>query len=394
MLSNSYDVVIIGGAMVGSSIAWHLMTNPDFNGSVLVVEKDPSYEFCSTAHTNSCIRMQFSVPTNIEMSMYGAEFIKNFQNLMEHEDAPALHIQDYGYLYLAGTAEAADNLRQSAALQNKMGAGTRLMSPDEIAAEYPYFNLDGVVLGSHGTKDEGQFDGPTIFQWFRKRARDLGAVYAHDEVVAIARDGRRVTGVTLASGQEVSAGQIVNAAGPRGAKVAAMAGLSLPVEPRRRYTYIFSAEDQITPTMPLTIDPAGMHMRPEGANFLCGCPPFEDVTMAADDFSEEPGIWEEKLWPGIANRVPAFERIRVLNSWVGHYAYNTFDQNALLGPMDEVENFIFANGFSGHGLQQSPATGRGIAEWITHGAWQSLDLSALSVTRVAKNQPCREANII
>lgn len=394
MTQESYDVIIIGGAMVGSSIAWHLATNPDFDGSVLVVERDPSYEFCSTTHTNSCIRYQFSIKANIEMSLYGAEFISNFQELMAHEDAPALKIDDYGYLYLAGNDTAAQNLRASQVTQNKLGAATHLLSPSEIAEQFPYINVDGVVLGSWGSKNEGQFDGPTIFQWFRKRARELGVTYIKDEVTDITRDGRRVQSVTLATGDTISAGQIVNAAGPRAALVARMAGLDLPVEPRRRYTYIFAAENPPPSNMPLTIDPAGMHMRPEGKNFLCGCPPFEDIAMDFTDFSEEPGIWEEKLWPGIAARVPAFERIKVVNSWVGHYAFNTFDQNALLGPMHDVDNLIFANGFSGHGLQQSPATGRGISEWLTYGDWRSLDLSSLSVQRVAENRPSREANII
>jgi len=394
MSQDSYDVVIIGGAMVGSSIAWHLATNPDFDGSILVVERDPSYEFCSTTHTNSCIRYQFSIETNIAMSLYGAEFISKFQELMAHEDAPALQIQDFGYLYLAGDAATVANLHSAQAIQNKMGAKTLLLTPDEIAERFPYMSTENVLLGSWGSKDEGQFDGPTIFQWFRKRARDLGVTYLSDEVTEIAREGRRVQSVTLASGRVIAAGQIVNAAGPRAALVAQMAGLDLPVEPRRRYTYVFSAENPPPADMPLTIDPAGMHMRPEGKNFLCGCPPFEDPAMDFNDFSEEPGIWEEKLWPGIATRVPAFERIKVISSWVGHYAYNTFDQNALLGPMEEVDNLIFANGFSGHGLQQSPATGRGISEWLTYGEWRSLDLSALSVQRLAENRPAREANII
>jgi len=394
MAENSYDIVIIGGAMIGSSIAWHLATNPDFNGKVLVVEKDPSYEFCSTAHTNSCVRLQFSIETNIKMSLFAGEFIKNFRELMAHEDAPELRIDDYGYLYLAGNEKAAASLRASQKVQNALGAATVLLTPDEVAAKFPYMNTDGVILGAHGTKDEGQFDGPTIFQWFRKRARDLGVTYLHDEVTSIARSGSRVTSVTLASGQTIAAGQIINAAGPRAAKVAEMAGLSLPIEPRRRYTYIFSAKNPPPPTMPLTIDPAGMHMRPEGKNFLCGCPPFVDKTMDFTDFSEEPGIWEEKLWPGIAARVPAFENIRVINSWVGHYAYNTFDQNALLGLMHGVDNMLFANGFSGHGLQQSPAVGRGISELATYGEYRSLNLEPLSVNRVAEGRPNIEANII
>ena len=391
---DTYDVVIIGGAMIGSSIAWHLVTNADFDGRVLVIERDPTYEACSTTHTNSCIRAQYSIETNILISLYGIEFIRNFRELMGHEDAPDLRIQDIGYLYLAGNDVVARRLKEACELQNRLGADTRILTPDQMAREYPFMNLDGVVLGSHGASNEGMFDGPTIFQWWRRRARDLGATYLHDEVVAIERNDRRVESVSLASGRRIKAGCIVNAAGPRANVVAQMAGLSLPVEARRRFTYVFSAKNPPPSDMPLIIDPSGVHMRPEGNGFLCGCPPDIDTAMAFDDFSEEPGVWENKLWPGIAARIPAFEDVRVTTSWVGHYAFNTFDQNALLGPMEEVENLYFANGFSGHGLQQSPAVGRGISELIAYGTWKSLDLEPLSVRRLADNRPLREANII
>ncbi len=135
-------------------------------------------------------------------------------------------------------------------------------------------------------------------------------------------------------------------------------------------------------------------MRSEGQYYLAGCAPDEDRAVAYDDFEMDHAIWEEKLWPALARRVPAFEAVKVINSWAGHYAYNTLDQNAVVGPHDRVSNFIFCNGFSGHGLQQSPAIGRGLAELIVHGAYQSLDLGAFSYRRIAENAPLVEAAVI
>ncbi|MEM7423353.1 MAG: FAD-binding oxidoreductase, partial [Pseudomonadota bacterium] len=370
---SSYDVVIIGGAMMGSSCAWWLSRNPDFAGRILVVERDPTYAFASTSHTNSCIRHQFSSEVNIRISQFGVEFIKNFKDLMEDPEAPEIALHDYGYMYLAGSQAMADNLRAAHAVQSKLGAGTRLMTPAEIAAEYPFYNLDGVILGSHNPVDEGYFDGGTIFDWFRRKARENGAEYVHNEVTGIDLRGPRVSGVRLASGEAISAGVVVNASGPRAAVTARMAGYDLPVEPRRRYTFIFDAAEPLDQYLPLTIDPSGVHMRSDGRYYLCGCPPIgDDPAMAFDDFSYEDDVWEEKLWPALANRVPAFERIKVVNSWVGHYAYNTLDQNAIIGPAPEIPNFLFCNGFSGHGLQQSPAMGRAISELIVDGRYKTL----------------------
>ncbi|MEL7467992.1 MAG: FAD-binding oxidoreductase [Pseudomonadota bacterium] len=390
----SYDVIIIGGAIHGSSTAWWLSRNPDFDGSILVVERDPSYEFASTSHTNSCIRQQFSAEVNIRISQFGAEFIRRFADFMEDEEAPEIALHDYGYMYLAGTEEMAETLRACQKIQSDLGAGTRILTPDQIAAEYPFYNLDGVVLGSHNPVDEGYFDGGTIFDWFKRKARSYGAEYIHNEVTAIGREGDHVTGVTLKSGDTIAAGAIVNASGPRAAVTARMAGFDLPIEPRRRYTYIFDAEDDLGQDLPLTIDPSGCHMRSDGRYFLCGCPPFEDPAMAFEDFGFEDDIWEEKLWPAIANRVPAFERVKVVNAWVGHYAFNTLDQNAIIGRHPEVTNFIFQNGFSGHGLQQSPATGRGVSELIAHGSYRTLDLTDLGYERVLNDTPLLEKAII
>jgi glycine/D-amino acid oxidase-like deaminating enzyme len=391
----TYDVVIIGGAMIGSSVAWWLSDNADFDGRVLVVERDPTYQFSSTAHTNSCMRQQFSNEINIRISQFGAEFVKNFRGFMGGDpEVPEVVLQSYGYMYLADNEAFAEVLRQNQRLQAGFGAGTRIMTPDEIAAAYPFYNLDGILLGSHNLIDEGYFDGNTLFDWWRRKARRNGVEYVTNEVVAIGRSGGRVDSVTLKSGEVVAAATIVNASGPRAARTAAMAGLDIPVEPRRRYTFIFDAQTPLDRDLPLTIDPSGVHMRSDGRYYLCGCPPDDDPAVDFDDFHLDHAIWEDKLWPAIATRVPAFEAVKVINSWVGHYAYNTLDQNAIIGPHTEVSNFLFVNGFSGHGFQQSPAMGRGMSELITYGEFRTLDLSELGYTRIATGTPFLERAII
>jgi len=392
----SYDVVIIGGAIMGSSAAWFLSENPDFDGKILVVERDPTYTNASTSHTNSCIRQQFSTPVNIKISQFGAAFIKSFREHMGNDpDVPELLLQSFGYMYLADNEAFAEVLQENQEIQASFGAATRLMTPDEIKRDYPFYHLDDILLGSHNPIDEGYFDGATMFDWWRRKARQNGVEYVTNEVVSIERQEERIESVTLKSGEVIAAGMIVNASGPRAAVTARMAGFDLPVEPRRRYTFIFAAETPLAQDLPLTIDPSGVHVRSDGANYLCGCPPDDgDPAVAFDDFEMDHDIFERKIWPAIAHRVPAFEAIKLLNGWAGHYAYNVLDHNAVIGPHPEVRNFIFMNGFSGHGLQQSPAMGRGVAELIAHGGFRSLDLSPLGYERILAGEAIPEKAVI
>ncbi|ASM74160.1 MULTISPECIES: NAD(P)/FAD-dependent oxidoreductase [Roseobacteraceae] len=393
---DAYDVILIGGAMYGSSVAWWL-TQLGFDGRILVVERDPSYAMCSTAHTNSCIRQQFSNKVNVRISQFGADFVQNMRHHMNDDpQVPNLPIQSFGYMYLAETMAQAENLAQAQQVQADCGAGTRHMTADEIKAAYPFYNLDDIVAGNHNLIDEGYFDGGTVFDWFRKGARAHGVEYVANEVTALTMNtgGTQVTGVTLATGETVACGKVVNAAGPRAARVATMAGIPLPVEPRKRFTFVFAAADRLDRDLPLTIDPSGVHMRSDGLYYMAGCPPDDDMAVDPDDFAPDHSIWENKVWPVLAHRVPQFERIKLVNEWVGHYAFNTFDQNAILGPHPEVSNFIFVNGFSGHGLQQAPAIGRGTAEMIIHGGYRSLDLTSFHFDRIAQGAGFVEKAII
>ncbi len=391
----SYDVVIVGGAMLGSSIAWFLSNNKDFTGKVLVVERDPTYEFAATSLTNSSIRMQFSEPINVKISQFGADFVKNFKTYMGGgAELPQPIIQSFGYMYLADTQSFADQLKIDQKMQSACGAGTKHMSRDEIAAAYPFYQLDDIIAGNHNLIDEGYFDGGTLFDWWKRKAKQNGVEYIHNEVIAMARSGNSIASVTLKTGEIISCGTIVNCSGTRGRLTAAMAGIEIPVEPRKRMTFIFDAEKPLDHDLPLTIDPSGVHMRSEGKYYMTGGPPDDDSAVDYDDFDMDHGIWESKIWPAVASRIPQFEAIKVINSWAGHYDYNVLDQNAILGPHSVIKNFMFCNGFSGHGFQQSPAMGRGMSELITYGEFRTLDLSPFSFTRIERNEPFLEKAVI
>ncbi len=401
-MRDSHDVVIVGGAVIGSAVAYYLMSNPDFDGTVLIVERDPQFRQASTSLSAASIRTQFSNAINVKISQYGGQVIRDFADMMAVGDSrPDLNFHGGGYLFLATQEAQAETLRLNHAVQRDSGADVVLWSRDELAEAFPHLRVDDVLLASYGRSGEGWFDNSGLMNGFRAKARDLGADYVVDEVVGIDRQGGRVSGVTLASGAKVQAGTIVNASGPRAARTAAMAGLAIPVEPRKRSVFVFDCAASPEGTarlnhgrLPLLIDASGVYVRPEGRFFLTGCPPVEDPAVDYDDFAPRHEEFEEIIWPVLAERSPAFEAIKLVNMWAGHYAFNTLDHNLIVGRHPEVENFIFANGFSGHGLQQAPATGRGVSELIVHGGFRTLDLTPLGVERVLEGRPFLERAVI
>ncbi|AUH32099.1 NAD(P)/FAD-dependent oxidoreductase [Paracoccus tegillarcae] len=401
-MQGHYDVVIVGGAVIGSAVAYYLMADPDFDGKVLIVERDPSFAFASTSLSAASIRTQFSNAINVQISQYGAQVIRDFADLMAVGDQrPDLCFQPGGYLFLAASEAQAETLRANHQVQRDCGADVVLWSPDQLARAFPHLRVDDVALASYGQSGEGWFDNSGLMNGFRAKARALGADFVADEVTGITRQGGVVTGVTLRSAGQIAAGTVVNAAGPRAAQVAQMAGLTIPVQPRKRSVFVFDCANSPQGSaavnegrLPLMIDPSGVYVRPEGRCFLTGCPPQDDPAVDYDDFAPRHQEFEDIIWPVLAERSPAFEAIKLVSMWAGHYAYNTLDHNLIVGRHPEVANFIFANGFSGHGLQQAPATGRGVSELIAHGGYRTLDLAPLGVERVLENRPFLERSVI
>jgi FAD-dependent oxidoreductase domain-containing protein 1 len=382
-VSEPIDIVIVGGGAIGSAIATFLFEDPAFEGSVAIVERDPAFRRASSALSAASIRQQFSTPENIRMSRFSFDWLRDNVEVGLHES---------GYLYLA-PPDGVDALEANHAIHEAEGVDTVLLTPAELAARFPWLSIEGVALASLGLSGEGWFDGYALLQRLRARARDRGALLITGEVVGIDADRGRVALVRLGDGASIACGGLVNAAGPWAGAVASMAGLRLPVEARRRSVFVFEAQTPVN-GCPLVIDTSGAWFRPEGGGFIAGIAPPRDEDVAELPLEVDRREFETRLWPALATRVPAFDAVRVTNSWAGYYEVNTFDHNAIIGPHPEVENLFFANGFSGHGIQQAPAVGRAIAELVVHGRYVTLDLSIFAFDRIAAGRPVVERAVI
>ncbi len=389
-----WDVVIAGGAVTGSSAAWWLRGQaPDLR--VLVVEPDPSYAQSATALSVASVRSQFSNPVNVEISRFGVDFIRNFGDRIGPDGrVPSLGLKENGYLFLTGSDTGAAVMEELAAMQRGLGAATRVLGRAELASRYPWMKLDDVVAGSIGDRDEGWFDNMGLLSGFRNGARARGVTYVKDRVAGLVRDGARITGVTLEQGGTVATGAFLCAAGTASAGVCRMAGLELPVEPRKRTVFVIDAPNARHPEAPLIIDHSGIYLRPEHGAWITATVPDTDGPCAADDWEADHAQFEDLIWPRLYERAEGFDAVKVTRFWVGHYDYNRLDQNAVLGRWPGTENFYIAAGFSGHGLQQAPAVGRGLAEVILTGSYQTLDLSPLGAERILENRPFLERAVV
>jgi sarcosine oxidase len=392
-MPESADVVIVGGAVIGSAAAYYLKRS-GFDRRVVVVERDPSYALSSTSRSAGGLRQQFSTPENIRMSLATLALLRNLES--ELGEGADVGFREQGYLILA-TLQGRAVLQRNVALQTQEGADIVLLEPPQLSQRFAWLDTAGLAAGAFGQSGEGWIDPPSLMMLLRKAAQGRGVAYLHDEVTGIEVSGGRVRSVGLASGRRIGCKALVNAAGPQAGRVAALAGIALPVEPRKRFVFVLDCREAPAGLYeaPLTVDPSGVWFRPEGRGFITGVSPEEDAEPPADELdSIDHGLFEAEIWPVLAARVPAFEAVKVTNAWAGFYDYNTFDQNAVIGAHPELRNFYFANGFSGHGLQQAAAAGRAVAELIVSGAFRSIDLTRLGYERIANNEPLAEVNVI
>ena len=427
------EVVIIGGGITGSSAAYFLAStaralNKPIN--ITVVERDPSYKEAATTLSAASIRHQFSHPTNVAISMFGTQFLRDVNTHLGIEgdtDLIDLNFREQGYLFLATSQEGEDVLKHNHQIQIQEHADVELLTPDQLSSTFPWLNTDDVQLGSYGRSGEGFFDPYTLLMAFKRKARSLGVTYLDDEVSGLEanRAQDQIVRVHTKAGKSLDTTHIINSSGCRTQEIYGMftkaCGLEkereiFPVLPKRRCVFVFDHQpDPNSPSSPsnpsnpegvvsldqspLLIDPlTGTYFRPEGHLFISGVAPTdrEDETVSVDDFDVDYSIWDEIVWPALAHRVPAFERIKMTNAWAGQYDVNTFDQNAIIGPHNHVKNFFLCNGFSGHGLQQAPAVGRGLSELILFGQYQTLDLSRFGYHRLEHlaNEPHVELNVV
>ena len=393
-MAKGFDIVIGGGAVMGSSIACHLAMQPGFAGHILVLDRDMTYRNAASSLSLSSIRQQFSCPINIRVGLAGIAFLKQAPEILAVDgEAPELAFAENGYLYLA-TLAGASILRDNHVAQTAEGADIALLDPDALKRRFPFLNIADLALGAWGRSGEGWFDGYMLMQAFRRKARSLGVVYREAEITAIERDGARVTAVVQSNGERIACGAFVNAAGASGAaRLARRMGVEMPVHSRKRCVFAFNAKARFE-RCPLVIDVGGVFFRSEGDSFVCGVSPPEAQDPDCGDFEVEWPQFDEIIWPALAHRVPAFESLKVSSAWAGHYDLNIFDHNAIVGRLPGTDNAYIAAGFSGHGIQQSPAVGRGLAELIATGRYATLDLSDFAFERIAAGKPLVERNVI
>lgn len=302
-------------------------------------------------------------------------------------------------------------LRENNAVQHSAGAGwIRLLDPSELNSRFPWLSTEGVALGSFGERNEGYFDPWALLQAMRKAAMAKGVRFVETAVTAMRMaPDKSIAAVQLADGTDATAKTVVNAAGAWGGKVVAMCGevTPLPVVPRKRCIFLFHAgvevaSDGLHPrppeNTPLTIDASGVYFRSEGSRnrFLCGVSPKPEADLDCDAdalLDVDYDLFEDVIWPALAERAPAFEAIKLESSWAGLYEYNTLDQNGVVGWHPDVPNMLVACGFSGHGLQQAPGVGRAVAELLSLGGYDSIDLSVLGYDRILRNEPVFERGI-
>lgn len=372
-----HPVVIIGGGIVGSCIAYFLAGHRE----VVVLERDPSYRFASTTLSAASYRTQFSLPVNVRMSLFGASFLEGF--------AERIGLVRSAYLILAG-ADGAASLAASQAMQVAEGAQVALLEPAAAAASFPWLNVADLGCATLGLAHEGWFDAYLLLRVVREEAIARGARYVTDTATVLERAGGAIAAVHTEAGARIAADHVVIAAGRDAGRVAALAEVALPIAGRKRTVFVLRAPLDGA-GMPLLFDTSGAWLRPEGAGFIGGISPTPaNDPDPGDDFDPDLDLLESTVWPALAHRIPALERLRMTRAWAGHYDMCLFDHNAVIGRHPEIGNLVFAAGFSGHGVQHAPATGRGVAELIRFGAYRSLDLTPFGYERVRDNRPMPE----
>lgn len=370
------------------STAWHLRAI-GFAGSIAIVERDPSFIHASTTLSASGIRQQFSVKENVQMSLYGAKFLKEFAKEQDID----IGFEEHGFLLLASEESKAD-LSANVMRQRELKADVALLTPTLLEQHFPWLATGDLAVGALGLSNEGWFNAKILHSTMRSAVRDWDVKLIKGYVVEIDHSDTEINTILLDGDRRLSCGHLVNATGPNAGTFSRMMRIRLPVEPRKRT--MFMVHCQSAPSeMPVVLDPSGVYVRPEGTLHLCGFVPPEDkdIRVDASDFTPDYKLFDDEIWPILAARIPAFEALKMVNAWVAHSDHNVLDQNPILGPHTRLANFYFANGFSGNGLQQAPAAGRAVAELIIHGAYQTLDLTRFGFNRIAEKQPLLETRI-
>jgi len=379
-VNNKADVIIIGGGVIGSSIAYNLL-NDGFSGRVVVFEKDGLYEYASTPRSVGGIRQLYTTAINIQLSKYSLQIYKNFSETMSIDQEKAeIDFKQRGYLFLA-TEEMIQRFEKHLKLQHDNGINSKLLGIDELLDVIPELTTNDLAGGLY-CSESGYLDPYSVMQGYIKYAKKLGADYVYDEVESLITESGTITGVKLVNGQTYSAPIVVNCAGAWASILSEKAGLPLPVVPLPRQVFQFDIEKPLSKYLPLTMDPTGVYFRHEGEKYIAG---FAEEIDPKIDFKWKRSSFIEHIWPVLANRVSNFENVKIDRGWAGLYDFNTKDHNAILGEYPNMKGYYVAFGFSGHGMQQAPAVGKGLSELIRKGKYETIDMTPLRVERFAEN---------
>ena len=385
-----FDVAIIGGGLIGSSVAYYLLqASPGL--SVCVIEPDPTYEYASALRASGGCRVQFTCPENIEMSLYSIEFIRNFEHTMATAGRPApVDWVEGGYLFIVPPRHVA-SLERGVKQQQAHGCEVHLLDQEGLKARFPSMNVDDLGAGAHTPRD-GWCDPNGLLWGFRRKAVELGAVYLQDRFVDAEVDAAKARAIVLESGTRIEADAFVNAAGAWAGGVAHQFGMPLPVSPMRRFEHYFTPGSPVE-RLPYVKDVERLAFRSEGPGFSGGL--VDGNAQRGFHFEVDHGYFERVVWPAVAHRFPAFEAARCHRTWSGLYEVNELDGNPVIGAWNSrLPNLYTCAGFSGHGMMHAPAAGRGIAELVVHGRFATLDLARLGYERVENNQAYAEEGIL
>ena len=361
-----------------------------------VLERDPTHTRASSALSASSIRQQFSQPVNIALSQWSVRFLRRLgDELAMPGERPEIGLVEPGYLFLA-TLQGEEALRSNHEVQCRAGADVALLRPAELQRRFPWLNSAGVSLASLGLSGEGWFDGPALWQAFRRKAQHHGARFVAAQASEFDVQQGRARAVLCSDGRRFDADAVLLSAGAWTAPLAARLGVELPVRARKRDVFVLDSPAAL-PGCPLVIDPSGVWLRPEGRGFLAGAPPRQPWPGDGDEpplDAIDHGAFETLIWPMLAARVPALEALRVRSAWAGYYEMNLFDHNGLAGALPGWDNVFTACGFSGHGMQQAPAVGSAMAALMAGGRSDAPALDALSPQRLLDRKPLLERNVI
>ncbi len=396
MKLKNFDVIIIGGGIMGSSTAYHLMM-ADPSLKVIVIEQDLGYEKASTTLSMVNARIQFSLRENVRISQYAFKIFENFEDEMAVDGVkPAIFYRREGNLFLHDK-KMEPAAQKAFQMQKDLGCAIEWWSLEKIRQKYPiYENLDGIAGATFGPED-GHFDAYAVLMGYKAKAKSMGVQFLQDEVVELLTDGDKnrsisaIQGVKTISRETFFSSRVVNCTGAWAARLVKTSGIELPVNPVKRQIFAVIPKFKPDGPLPLTVLPSGFYFRTEtGGLLLLGKSMEEDPT--GFNFT-----WEEDrfelLWGELYDFAPVFESLKLIKGWAGLYAVNTLDANAILGEWPALKGFYLANGFSGHGLQQGPAVGRYMTELILKKK-PVLDLSIFSPERVMLKKPIFEDGIV